>query len=349
MAENVTTVPSKPEITLEQLKTDAVKNLLYLIHGLGRDRDKTLDLEVLRQWISETMASIKIRSDLTIDPYGIKLDSHDIEYPHYNFHLKGGELKVSRVFDDDSGSFIVVSAEDGIYNKVGGTQLSPEFILSLSNELRTNKKFVVTSGEKTLTMDTTKLELDVLQGNSHSLIGIYFNVIAGRLEATDFAVEQLSEKTEGEGIAVSGALNCDDVNVAPGSTLTVGTGGDATIINGGNVGATGVITANKVHTATYRVNGIISASSAYSLAQEEHGGGNNPEYGDIVFIRNTDSANIKITIENTVSNGSGRIKSVNLSPDCCVGFICTAVAASSTKSAWAPMSNMQVTTENVGQ
>jgi len=208
--------------------------------------------------------------------------------------------------------------------------------------------FYVYSGSKMMTLNTDKLELSVEQGESHSYVGFYFNVNTGSVEVYQLAVEQLSEKTAGEGIAVSGALNCDDVNVAPGSTLTVGTGGDATIINGGNVGATGVITANKVHAATYRVSEIISASSAYSLAQQE-GDSHNPLYGDIVFIRNTGTADIGITIVDDVMHGTGTKKSVQLSSGCCVGFVCVAAAAASTKSAWAPMSNMQVTTENVGQ
>lgn len=351
MAEHVTTVPSKPQITLAELKTDAVQNLLYLVHGLGRDRDKTLDIEVLKSWISETLSRIKM-SNLILDRNGIRLNEASIEDPNYNFSLKGGELMLSKSLygDDEPEKFIIVNVEKGIYNLVGGTQQSPEYILSLLNEIRTNKKIVVTSGSKTLTIDTTKIELDIDLGDSHSYAGFTFNADTGYVETYQLAVESLSEKTNGGGISISGALNCDDVNVAAGKKITVGAIGNQTVINGGNVTATGnvsttgTITGGKVHASTYMVTNILSNNVDYSLAQEE--GADNHAQGDVVYIRNTANASIKITIANTILHGAGYTQYVNLNSACCVGFVCISPASASTRSIWAPMSNMTVTTEN---
>ncbi|MBO7412770.1 MAG: hypothetical protein J6U20_03795 [Fibrobacter sp.] len=347
MAENITTVLDKPSAS-----SISLDDIIYLIQGIGSNRDKKATLRQIRDFLSECIIAVNendhapgyLASKFAKWQSGSGYTDGDVQFEVADSRAGADTVLKAHIVNSAVKSSMIA---DGA---VTSSKMDDEIeIADVTKKIKfTPNGFYVYSGSTMMTLNTDKLELDVLQGNSHSLIGIYFNVIAGRLEATDFAVEQLSEKTEGEGINVSGALNCDDVNVEPGSTLTAGAGGDATIINGGNVGATGVITANKVHAATYRANEIISASSAYSLAQQE-GDSHNPLYGDIVFIRNTGTADIGITIVDEVMHGTGTKKSVQLSPGCCVGFICVAAAAASTKSAWAPMSNMTVTTENVAQ
>lgn len=55
MAESpkATSVLSKTEITYEELVQSTLQKLLYLVHGTGRDRDRTIQLSTLRKWVLE--------------------------------------------------------------------------------------------------------------------------------------------------------------------------------------------------------------------------------------------------------------------------------------------------------
>lgn len=50
---STTTVPMMTEMTYEQLVASQLTKLLYLIHGTGSDRDRTIQLSTLRKWILE--------------------------------------------------------------------------------------------------------------------------------------------------------------------------------------------------------------------------------------------------------------------------------------------------------
>lgn len=62
MAENITTIQDKNELTFDEIVTDNVANLLYMIHGTGSDRDKKVNLETIKQYFEENSGSITIKS-----------------------------------------------------------------------------------------------------------------------------------------------------------------------------------------------------------------------------------------------------------------------------------------------
>ena len=298
MADNITTVLDKPSAS-----SISLDDIIYLIQGIGSNRDKKATLRQIRDFLSECIIAVNendhapgyLASKFAKWQSGSGYTDGDVQFEVADSRAGASTVLKAHIVNSAVKSSMIA---DGA---VTSSKMDDEIeIVDGTKKIKfTPNGFYVYSGSKMMTLNTDKLELSVEQGESHSYVGFYFNVNTGSVEVYQLAVEQLSEKTAGEGIAVSGALNCDDVNVAPGSTLNVGTGGDATIINGGNIGATGTLTAQKVHASTYRVNEIISASSAYSLAQQE-GDSNNPLYGDIVFIRNTGTADIGITIVDNV-------------------------------------------------
>lgn len=51
--QNVTTILSKNEITYQELVNSTLTKILYLIHGTGSDRDRTIQLSTLRRYILE--------------------------------------------------------------------------------------------------------------------------------------------------------------------------------------------------------------------------------------------------------------------------------------------------------
>lgn len=66
MSYNTTTsVLSKTEMTYEQLVASSLTKLLYLIHGTGSDRDRTIQLSTLRKWILEGVSDAHF-DDLTV-------------------------------------------------------------------------------------------------------------------------------------------------------------------------------------------------------------------------------------------------------------------------------------------
>lgn len=55
-----TTVLEKMEMTKEQIIASQLKKVLYLLNGTGSDRDRTVDIEVLRNWMFETAEHLRI-------------------------------------------------------------------------------------------------------------------------------------------------------------------------------------------------------------------------------------------------------------------------------------------------
>ena len=64
--QNVTTVLTKNEITYQELVESTLTKILYLIHGTGINRDRTLQLSTLRRWILEGVNDAYF-DDLTVD------------------------------------------------------------------------------------------------------------------------------------------------------------------------------------------------------------------------------------------------------------------------------------------
>ena len=66
MAESITTVLAKPEITFSELDASSLTKILYLIHGVGSDRDRTMSLDTLRKWIQKRLDNVRVDGPISV-------------------------------------------------------------------------------------------------------------------------------------------------------------------------------------------------------------------------------------------------------------------------------------------
>lgn len=110
MAQNVTTVLEKMEITAEEIAASPlIKNFLYLIHGEGSSRSRKLDLDELKKFVNE-LTSIFLQKGI---PGSSIVQNAEIDGADIKMYAEGEQLTDDSNSDLSRGGLAVVRTTSG--------------------------------------------------------------------------------------------------------------------------------------------------------------------------------------------------------------------------------------------
>lgn len=185
MAESITTVLAKPEITFSELDASSLTKILYLIHGVGSDRDRTMSLDTLRKWIQKRLDDVHVDGPISAVGQGgsatlTNLLLRMVRSGGRSMELSGQEIKF---IDNALEGWIAKFGRAGLEISTGETEGALKFkissagVLTITEGTGQNEKTVtVSESEVTVTEGgyTTTIAKDsvgVTHGTKQALIG----------------------------------------------------------------------------------------------------------------------------------------------------------------------------------
>ena len=158
-AQSTTTVLSKNEITYAELVESQLTKLLYLIHGTGSDRDRTIQLSTLRKWILEGT------SDAAFDNLAVSTKIAMNGSPA-STEITKGHVKVSsatRSVDLETTGLVV---DNTIGQAVKKTEIDEENVkITGGNNVSGMTKLGLNVTDGTKTLAVTRTSVSITEGN----------------------------------------------------------------------------------------------------------------------------------------------------------------------------------------
>lgn len=197
--QNVTSVLLKNEITYQELVESTLTKILYLIHGTGSDRDRTIQLSTLGKWILEGVSDAAFDNLTVSTKIAMNGDPASTEITKGHVNVKTAtsnvDLTTSGLSVDGTVGQVVkktVVEEDNV-TVTGGNNVSALTNLGLNvtdgyktlNVSRTSVS--ITHGNDSLTLDKNGLSGSV--GGNSVLIG------KDRVETAQFRVTSIVDVT----------------------------------------------------------------------------------------------------------------------------------------------------------
>ena len=211
---STTTALMMTEMTYEQLVESQLTKLLYLIHGTGSDRDRTIQLSTLRKWILEgTQNAVFQKIDLPGSPASVEITNGHVKasMTGSSAELGVGGLTVDGTVDQATKTTVV---EDDNVTVTGGNNVSAMTKLGLN----------ITDGYKTLNASRTAVTITDT-GSDAVNVTLDKSGLHGTVDGTEVAINKDRVRTASLTITSITDINTD-YNGLPKQQPAQGTRGD---------------------------------------------------------------------------------------------------------------------------
>ena len=211
---STTTALMMTEMTYEQLVESQLTKMLYLIHGTGSDRDRTIQLSTLRKWILEgTQNAVFQKIDLPGSPASVEITNGHVKasMTGSSAELGVGGLTVDGTVGQATKTTVV---EDDNVTVTGGNNVSAMTKLGLN----------ITDGYKTLNASRTAVTITDT-GSDAVNVTLDKSGLHGTVNGTEVAINKDRVRTASLTITSITDINTD-YNGLPKQQPAQGTRGD---------------------------------------------------------------------------------------------------------------------------